>query len=607
MTRKPFRVLVLGLIISGSTAFADPPRLQVSVDRTHVAVAEQVTLTVTLTADGEVPEPEMPIPGGFDVIGRSSYTTQEVNITNGQVVTTRNNSYVYTLRGRREGSFQIGPAHVEYQGRRHESGTVRVNVVKSSGRPRARPAPSPGQSYGDRDVEALEENLFVATTVDRNTVYVGEQVTVSYKLYTRWALRNISYGRLPAYKGFWSEALFDAQRASFVREVYDGRQVDAMRLKTVALFPTASGKQPLDGLEVVCQVQERARRRNLFDMDDFFGFGNSREVRARSEDVEIDVSPLPPGAPAGFRGAVGRFDISVEASPVSVAEGDPIAVKVRVRGTGNLNAVGEPVRPKGNAFKFYDPKSTVNVRNTNGRIGGEKTFEYVAIPNRPGNGRIGPFLLVYFDPEKERYHTVRSQVVSVSVTPGKQAATAGPVLSRKEIEMLGQDIRHLKPDLEYLDDHGRLLLTNSWFWAIQFVPVLGFLGIVAYKRHRDRLMGDVAYARRRRSGSEARRRLIRARKRLQEEDGLAFYVEIDRALAQFLADRLNLPVAGMTPEFAAQALHEKGVPDAIVSEVRAVFLRCDYARFASAQVPEKERKELYGVTAALIDALGARI
>ncbi len=607
MTRKPFCVLVLVLLVSVGAALADTPRLHVAVDRARVEVGQEVTLTVTLTAGSDVPAPQLPIPDGFDVIGRSTYTTQEVNITNGRVVTTRNNSYVYTLRGRREGSFVVGPAHVVYGGRRHESSKVRVNVVKSIGRPRTRPAPATEQSHGDPDPEELKEDLFVATAVDKNRVYVGEQVTVSYKLYTRRALRNISYGRLPAYTGFWSEALFDAQRASFVREVYGGREFDAMRLKTMALFPTASGRQALDELEVVCQVQKRARRRNLLDVDDFFGFGNSREVRARSEDVEIEVLPLPEGAPAEFRGAVGRFDISVEASPVSVAEGDPIAVKVRVRGTGNLNAVGEPVRPKGNVFKFYDPKSTVNAGDTNGRIGGEKTFEYVAIPNRPGNGRIGPFLLAYFDPEEKRYQTVRSQVVSVSVTPGRQPAGSGAVLSRKEIEMLGQDIRHLKPDIEYLDDHGRRFYRNTWFWAIQFAPVLGFLGTVAYKRHRDRLMGDVAYARRRRSGSEARRRLIRAQERLEDKDGRAFYVEIDRALAQFLADRLNLPVAGMTRESAAQALCEKDVPDSIVAEVKDVFLRCDYARFASVRMPEKEREELYSAAATLIDALGARI
>ena len=169
-----------------------------------------------------------------------------------------------------------------------------------------------------------------------------------------------------------------------------------MRLKTIALFPTASGEQAIDELEVVCQVQDRTRRRNLFDMDDFFGFGDSREVRARSARVKIDVSPLPGGAPPGFRGAVGRFDLAIEASPLSVEAGDPIAVKVNVRGTGNMSGVGEPVRPTGNAFKFYDPKTTVNAGNTNGRIGGEKSFEYVAIPGRPGSSRIGPFVLPLF-------------------------------------------------------------------------------------------------------------------------------------------------------------------------------------------------------------------
>lgn len=606
MTRRTVSVVVFALLVSWSAAHGETPRLEVSVDRTRVEVGDQVRLTVTLTANGDVPAPELPVPDGFDVIGRSSYATQELNITNGRVVTTRNNSYEYSLRATRDGSFLIGPAYVMYEGRRHESSTVRINVVKRGSRPRTRPGP--GQSRGGPDAgELSEEDLFVTAAVDRERVYVGEQVTVTYMLYTRRTLRNIGYGRLPAYTGFWSETLFDAQRASFDREVYNGREYHVMRLKTMALFPTASGEPALDELEVVCQVQDRTRRRNLLDMDDFFGFGNSREVRARTARVKIDVSPLPDGAPPGFRGAVGRFDMSIEASPLSVEAGDPIAVKVNVRGTGNMNGVGEPVRPSGNAFKFYDPKATVNAGNTNGRIGGEKTFEYVAIPDRAGNARIGPFVLPYFDPETNRYHTARTREVSVTVKPGRQQAAPGPVLSRKEIERIGQDIRHLKPDLEYLEEHGMQLYRNTWFWAIQSVPVLGLLGIVAFKRQRDRLMGDEAYARRRRSGSEARRRLMRARARLDEEDDVAFFVEIDRALAQFLADRLNLPVAGMTRESAAQALREKEVPDSIVSEARDVFLRCDYARFASVRIPEQERKELFDAAAALIDALGARI
>ena len=517
MLRPAVCVQLFVLLTACGVALAETPRLRVSVDRARVEVGEQVTLTVTLTAGGDVVAPELPVPEAFDVIGRSTYTTQELNITNGRVVTTRNNSYVYSLRARREGSFVIGPAHVMHEGRRHESSKVRVNVLKRGGAPRTRPVPAPGQNSGDSDVDELKDDLFVSTTVDKKKVYVGEQVTVTYKLYTRRTLRNISYGRLPAYTGFWTETLFDAQRASFDREVHNGREFDVMLLKTMALFPTASGVQSLDALEVVCQIQERTRHRNLFDMDDFFGFGASREVRARSEDVKIEVSPLPAGAPPGFSGAVGRFDMSVEATPVSVQAGDPIAVKVKVHGKGNLNAVGEPVRPQRDAFKFYDPNSRVSTGDSDGRIGGEKTFEYVAIPNRAGNWTIGPFMLAYFDPGERRYRTTRSKAVTVNVKRGKQLAASGAVMSRKEIEMLGRDIRHLKPDLGHLDDHGRPFITTTWFWSIQFVPVLGFFGILAYKRHRDRLMGDVAYARRRRSGSEARKRLTQARKRLREK------------------------------------------------------------------------------------------
>ena len=89
----------------------------------------------------------------------------------------------------------------------------------------------------------------MTATVDKERVYVGEQLTVTYVLYTRRTLRNIGYGRLPAYTGFWSETLFDAQRASFDREIYNGREYRVMRLKTMALFPAASESRPLTSLK----------------------------------------------------------------------------------------------------------------------------------------------------------------------------------------------------------------------------------------------------------------------------------------------------------------------------------------------------------------------
>ena len=153
MTRKPVCVVVFVLLVSWGAAQGETPRLELSVDRTRVEVGDQITLTVTLTAEGDVPAPELPVPDGFDVIGRSTYTTQELNITNGRVVTTRNNSFVYSLRATRDGSFRIGPAHVMYEGRRHESATARVNVAKRGVRPQTRPAP--GQSPRGPDAGEL--------------------------------------------------------------------------------------------------------------------------------------------------------------------------------------------------------------------------------------------------------------------------------------------------------------------------------------------------------------------------------------------------------------------------------------------------------------------
>jgi len=437
---------------------------------------------------------------------------------------------------------------------------------------------------------------------------VGEQVSVSYKLYTRYNIQQLEYNSLPAYTGFWAETTYEAPRAPHTtQEVVNGQTYSVIVLRTVALFPTTSGIHPLEQLELRCTIPVRRRSRSPLDLDDFFSFdpfGRSQQVMVRSEDVAVDVRPLPSGGPVHFEGTVGTYSIASTVKPTTVKAGDPVSVTVTVSGEGHLNSVSEPHHPEDPNFRFYDPQVTTETEIVQGHFGGTKSFEYVVIPKRSGQVALPTFTLTFFDPQASAYRTDSTQPTTLAVSPGEFVSTAPPGLSRQDIRLLGEDIRFIKPDRQQLVD-GASVLTSGWsILAIQSVPVVAILLAFGFRRHQDRLAGDVAYARRRRASAEARRRLAEAQKLMAGDDQQLFYTELHRAAAQFLADRLNLPAAGLTPASAASALTSEGVGEDLVTRAQALMTTCDFARFAPTGQSEDDRTNLYDEAESLVDELG---
>ena len=573
--------------------------VQASVDRTRVEVGDLIQFTVAVEADqmGGVSAPEVPTPDGLQLTGSTSSTSMSVNIVNGAMTTKRTTTFVFSFRTQRAGTYVLGPAQLTHEGKKIRSDQVRVEVVKRSGQPQTRPARSTGQT----EIREIEQNLFLQAIPEKRVVYVGEQVGVTYKLFTRYDLRNVQYGQVPTFTGFWAETVFDAQRLNMQREVVDGRAFNTALLKRLALFPTTAGKHSLEQLEVNCEIVGR-RSRSLFDYDPF-GTSGTQQVRVRSGEIEIEVKPLPAGAPRDFGGAVGQFEMRAEAIPDKVKAGDPVAVKVVVQGTGNLHAIDVPIRPERSGFKFYDPKTNLETQKRGTRLSGQKTFEYVAIPQKAGRVMLPPFTLAYFDPMQKRYKTVRTKPIALHVMPGQQAPLPVDGLPGEEVRVLGSDIRYIKPDRMNLADQSLLLYQRSGFWFFQLVPVLGVVGAYAYRRHRVRLEGDVAYARRRRSRTEVQRRLSKAKGLMEDGDSAGFYGEIHRSLAQFVADRTNRAAAGLTADQIGAVLVAHGVDAQVIAGVQDVFGQCDQARFAPGQISAEQMQALFAQAEDLIGAL----
>lgn len=134
--------------------------------------------------------------------------------------------------------------------------------------------------------------------------------------------------------------------------------------------------------------------------------------------------PLPAGAPATFNGAVGAFTVRATADTDELEEGDPIAVRLSVSGSGNLDSLPAPViTGPPSEWKSYEP-SRLERRDERRSASGTVSFSQIIRP-LVRKDEVPPFELAYFDPRSARYETARSQPIPFKARPSTKTAPIG--------------------------------------------------------------------------------------------------------------------------------------------------------------------------------------
>lgn len=143
--------------------------------------------------------------------------------------------------------------------------------------------------------------------------------------------------------------------------------------------------------------------------------------------LELDILPLPEGAPVGFVNAVGDFDIGTAISETDVIEGEPLALDIVVNGNGNLDNLKPPSIVDEEGWKVYD--ASAEQRGEERRdLNGTVVFRQFIRPLELKSA-IPPFKLVFFDPDQEVYKTVMTEPIALNMTPapgGKNFESSGP-------------------------------------------------------------------------------------------------------------------------------------------------------------------------------------
>ena len=175
-------------------------------------------------------------------------------------------------------------------------------------------------------------------------------------------------------------------------------------------------------------------------------------------------------------------------------------------------------------------------------------------------------------------------------------------LQRFGVTQLREDIRFIRLGDGGLRSVERFLFQVAAFWTLLLLPMAALLGALGLRSHWDRLEGDVAYARGRRAGRVAKKRLAGAQG-LVHGDSRAFFAEVAKALRGFVADRLNVAEAGMQIAALRTNLASRGASTEAASDFLDCLERCDRQRFAPVDADVDERVEFLDQAGAAMTAL----
>ena len=205
------RVLLLSCVVglAGlSDCFAQEASVTAEVSPNPVGVDEQVSLTITVVGGGGE-RPQIPKINGLKLVGGPSVSNQFQWI-NGQ--SSSSQSFTYILLPEAEGTVKVPPIAVRASGKTYHTGEISLKVVKEttgqSQTPRRR---SPFSVFDDmgldedsplRDRTPRRAEVLTVAELDKRSAFVGEQVTLTYKILTQLPITQVEVKEIPSLNGF---------------------------------------------------------------------------------------------------------------------------------------------------------------------------------------------------------------------------------------------------------------------------------------------------------------------------------------------------------------------------------------------------------------------
>ena len=546
---------------------ASAAQFSTSLDRDTVVLGEEVALALRFEG-GVQGNPSLPQIPGVQVKGLSR-GFQSSPDADGKMASTV--TFTYTLVPTQIGDITIPALQIDVGGQRLSSQPLTLHVLRED-------ASAPPATMGN-------QIAFLWPVWPKKEVYLHEPIVLEMRLYVHTSVRRIGEFQAPLNGDGFTAGKYTSSQG-FQRMV--GSTPYSVVPFRVAITPIKTGVltiEPVKGSVIL----------NPADVfEGFFNRARPQQAQLALDKQEIKVLPLPTDkVPPGFSGAVGKYEMNVSVAPTNVAAGDPITVKVQIRGHGALDSITLPEQDwKG--FKIYPAAPQAPDITDAFGLDGSKSFEQVISPDSTEVKEVPPFTFSYFDPDAKTYRTLTHLATKLVVRPG--GAVSIPVVAAgknrdQDKPHVQQDIVPLKQRLGAVAQIRPPLLQQPWFLALQALPLLAWLGAWGWRNRTDALAKNPRLRRQRQVAQLVRDGMKDLQRLAAENNSDEFFATMFRLLQEQLGERLDCPASAITEAVIEEKLRPRGAGEGMLNELRELFQMCNLVRYA----PIKSSQELAAI------------
>lgn len=539
--------------------------LTVNPSNAEVGTQQSFELSYALEGAG-LRDFQAPSLSDFRIVGGPNQS-QSIQFVNGSV--SRSVTLSYVLQPKRTGTFTIAPATATTDnGKTVRSGKATIKVIQGS---RSQPqAQRPSSPFGNMPPFGFPPNMpqpapsapqttttprvWLKAIVDQSKVYQGQQVTVTYRIFTNVDVLSYNLDNAASFTGFWVEEITTPQNRQ--NTIINGESFTTVDLKKYALFAQRSGILTID------QIGGKAEVRIADPNAGFFGsFGQTETINLKSDTTTVQVLPLPQPQPTDFTGGVGSFSAQIQTDKQTLAANESFKLQLRVAGEGNTKLISQPNIEFPASFEHFDPQVTENVTNAGDAIVGNKVFEYTIVPTETGNFEIPAIKFSYFDPKEQQYKSIEQPAIQLQITPSATASTNENQLSEANTNLALQS--PTKPLLQY---------ALYWFaWALP-------LAFFAFRWIKSKLNPTVApnpaLVLQQQAAATALAQINKAQLALASNNTRLFYEQMQQTLRQYVSHKFGLSV-GWAKDDATKQLKIANVSDNNIAKLWQLLDQCE--------------------------------
>lgn len=543
--------------------------------------------------------------------GPSTSRSSSISIINGKRTDNSSTSFVFWLQSITTGKITIPSARVKVDGKLYTTKPMTISVEDNpSMSQRAANNPNATTQSQQPTVKVIDDKaVFVRAIPSKSKVVKGEEVVISYKIYTLVPVSEYQVDKFPSSQGFWVEELDNQLTPTLEKEVIDGKVYQVATLRKVLVYPQKSGTLHINpmGLEIVAHLQTgTTRRQRVSTGDPFFDaffndpfFSHSSPVfervnkKLKTNALSIEVEELPQ-SDESFLGAVGQFEISSSIDTSFCRTNEAITLSYTVSGKGNLTLIENLKLALPDEFEVYDPNITDNISKTAAGQSGSRTFQYIIIPRVEGNYSIPELNFTYFDPQTREYKTLTTEGYDLKIEKGKNDSKFVEQMSERE-KYRNMSITDVFASKDKRD--GILIPVFSFpiLYVLILVLIIALVIMIRLTAKQLKEREDVVGVKLKKANKVAMKRLKKAALYLKENRRDEFEAEIGQAIWSYLSDKFKIATSDLSLENIQKVMSDNCLEEDVLQNTIKTLNDCEYIRFSQSKESDKHR-ELYEQT-----------